>query len=82
MEIAVRYRSDAWRAVYATGMGGTLRVIHAFRKKSTTGIKAPKAEGQFDTLKVPDSREGRSLRQRWARNQSTGGRAVTHRYGR
>ena len=44
MEVAVRYRSDAWRVVYVTGMGGTLWVIHAFRKKSTTGIKTPKAE--------------------------------------
>ena len=44
MEIAVRYRSDAWRVVYVTGMGGTLWVIHAFQKKSRTGIKTPKAE--------------------------------------
>ena len=44
MEIAVRYRSDAWRVVYVTRIGGTLWVIHAFQKKSRTGIKTPKAE--------------------------------------
>ena len=44
MEIAVRYRSDAWRVVYVTEMIGHLWVIHAFQKKSKTGIKTPKAE--------------------------------------
>ena len=44
MEIAVRYRSDAWRVVYVTGMGETLWVIHAFQKKSRTGIKTPMSE--------------------------------------
>ncbi len=44
MEIAVRYRSDAWRVVYVTQIAGTLWVIHAFQKKSRTGIKTSKAE--------------------------------------
>ena len=44
MEIAVRYRTDAWRVVYVMEVAGQLWVIHAFRKKSKTGIKTPKAE--------------------------------------
>ncbi len=44
MEIAVRYRSDAWRVVYVTQIAGTLWVIHAFQKKSKMGVKTPKAE--------------------------------------
>ena len=44
LEIAVRYRTDAWRVVYVTEIAGRLWVIHAFRKKSKTGIKTPKAE--------------------------------------
>ena len=44
MEIGVRYRTDAWRVVYVTELAGRLWVIHAFRKKSKTGIKTPKAE--------------------------------------
>ena len=44
MEIAVRYRSDAWRVVYVTQIAGTVWVIHAFQKKSKTGINTPKAE--------------------------------------
>ena len=44
MEIAVRYRTDAWRVVYVTEVAGRLWVIHAFRKKSKTGIRTSKAE--------------------------------------
>ncbi len=44
MQIAVRYRTDAWRVVYVTELAGRLWVIHAFRKKSKTGIGTPKAE--------------------------------------
>ena len=44
MEIALRYRTDAWRVVYVTEVAGRLWVVHAFRKKSKTGIKTPKAE--------------------------------------
>ena len=44
MEIAVRYRSDAWRVVYVTEMRRSLWVIHAFQKKSKAGIKSPRAE--------------------------------------
>lgn len=44
MEIAVRYRTDAWRVVYAMEANRGLWVIHAFRKKSKLGIKTPKAE--------------------------------------
>ncbi len=44
MQIAVRYRTDAWRVVYVTELAGRLWVIHAFRKKSKTGIGTPKTE--------------------------------------
>ena len=44
MEIAVRYRTDAYRVVYVTEVAGTLWVIHAFQKKSKTGVKTPKAD--------------------------------------
>ena len=44
MEVTVRHRTDAWRVVYVTEMAGQLWVIHAFQKKSKTGIKTPKAE--------------------------------------
>jgi phage-related protein len=43
-EIALRHRGDAYRAIYAVQIGADLWVIHAFQKKSKTGIKTPKAE--------------------------------------
>jgi phage-related protein len=43
-EVALKYRSDAYRVVYAVQIGEALWVVHSFQKKSTTGIKTPKAE--------------------------------------
>jgi phage-related protein len=44
MELALRYRGDAFRVVYALLVGTDVWVIHAFQKKSKTGIKTPRAE--------------------------------------
>lgn len=44
MEIALPYKGDAYRTVYVTEIGGSLWVVHAFQKKSVTGIKTPKHE--------------------------------------
>lgn len=43
-EIALPFRRDAFRVVYAVQLGEHLWVIHAFQKKSKTGIKTPKRE--------------------------------------
>lgn len=43
-EIALAYRSDAFRVVYAVQLGQEIWVVHAFRKKSPQGIKTPKHE--------------------------------------
>ena len=40
-EIALRHRGDAFRAVYAVQIGADVWVVHAFKKKSTQGIKTP-----------------------------------------
>ena len=44
LQIAIRYRTDAWRVVYVTEVAGRLWVLHAFRKKSRMGIKTRKAD--------------------------------------
>ena len=44
MELALRHRGDAYRVVYALQIAREIWVIHAFKKKSKTGIKTPKAE--------------------------------------
>lgn len=44
MEIALPYRGDAFRVVYAVQIGDDLWVVHAFQKKSTKGIATPQKE--------------------------------------
>ena len=44
MELALRYRGDAFRVVYALQIGDDIWVIHAFQKKSKSGIRTPKRE--------------------------------------
>jgi len=44
LEVVLRHRSDAFRVVYATQIGDDLWVIHAFQKKSKSGIKTPQHE--------------------------------------
>lgn len=43
-EIAVAYRSDAFRAIYLLKIDADIWVVHAFQKKSKQGIKTPKHE--------------------------------------
>src|ERR1700693_6350631 len=43
-EIALPYRGNAFRVVYAVQLGEELWVVHAFQKKSTQGIKTPQRE--------------------------------------
>lgn len=43
-EIALPYRGDAWRVVFAARIGDELWVIHAFQKKSRRGAETPRYE--------------------------------------
>jgi phage-related protein len=40
-EIALAYRGDAFRVIYAVQLAEEVWVIHAFQKKSKQGIKTP-----------------------------------------
>ncbi len=57
MEIALPYRSNAFRVVYAVQMGAELWVVHAFQKKSTHGIKTPKHEIDLIAARVKRLKE-------------------------
>jgi phage-related protein len=49
-EIALMFRGNAYRVIYAIHSAGVgIWVIHAFQKKSTRGVKAPKRE--IDTIR-------------------------------
>ena len=43
-EIALAFRGDAFRVVYAVQLAGEIWVIHVFQKKSKQGIKTPRRE--------------------------------------
>ena len=43
-EIALGFRGNAFRVVYAVQLCDEIWVVHAFQKKSTQGIKTPKRE--------------------------------------
>jgi phage-related protein len=43
-EVALPYRRDAYRVVYAVQLDTDIWVVHAFQKKSKTGIKTPREE--------------------------------------
>jgi len=47
-EIALPFRGNAFRVVYAVQIGDEIWVVHAFQKKSTQGIKTPQRE--IDTV--------------------------------
>ena len=44
LELALRHRGEAFRLVYAVQIGAEIWVVHAFQKKSKSGIATPKAE--------------------------------------
>ena len=43
-EVALPYRADAYRVVYAVQVDEAVWVVHAFQKKSTTGIKTARKD--------------------------------------
>ena len=44
LEIALPFKGDAFRVIYALQLDRDIWVVHAFRKKSTQGIKTPQRE--------------------------------------
>jgi phage-related protein len=43
-ELAIKERGDAFRVIYALQLDDDVWVVHAFQKKSTSGIATPKRE--------------------------------------
>jgi phage-related protein len=48
-EVALPFKGDAFRVVYAVQRAEEIWVVHAFQKKSTQGIKTPQRE--IDVIK-------------------------------
>ena len=59
-EIALAYRTDAYRVVYAVRLGAAVWVVHAFQKKSKAGIKTPKPDIELIRQRLRRLQEERS----------------------
>jgi phage-related protein len=44
VEIALRYASDSYRVVLALQIGSRIYILHAFQKKSKSGVATPKRD--------------------------------------
>jgi phage-related protein len=47
LEVVSDHRGDTFRSVYTVRLAGRVYVLHAFQKKSKTGIATPKAETEL-----------------------------------
>lgn len=51
-EIVDDHRGDAYRAVYVVDVGDCIHVLHAFQKKSKSGISTPKEDVELVTRRL------------------------------
>lgn len=56
-EIALRYDSGAYRTVLAVQLGQKIYVLHAFQKKSKTGIATPKQDVDLIKQRYAEAKE-------------------------
>lgn len=56
-EIAIRYDTDAFRTVLAVQLGQKIYVLHAFQKKSKTGVKTPKQDVEVIRQRYKEAQE-------------------------
>jgi phage-related protein len=56
-EIVDRYNKDAYRLVYAVQIGTNIYVLHAFQKKSKSGIATPKPDVDLIKKRYKEARE-------------------------
>jgi phage-related protein len=66
LEIVDDFAGEAYRLVYTVQFNGRIYVLHAFQKKSKTGIKTPKSE--IDLIQVR-LRQAAQEQARWLEHQ-------------
>lgn len=67
LEVVEDHRGDTFRAVYTVRFAGAVYVLHAFQKKSKTGIKTPKAEQDLIASRLRDAE--RDYRERYGKGE-------------
>jgi phage-related protein len=55
MEIVEDHRGDTFRAVYTVRFADAIYVLHAFQKKSKSGIKTPRADQELIASRLKDA---------------------------
>ncbi len=55
MEIVAPYDGDTWRMVYTVRLADAIYVLHAFQKKSKSGIATPKRELDLIRQRLTDA---------------------------
>jgi phage-related protein len=63
LEIVARFDGDTWRAVYTVRFRDAIYVLHAFQKKSKSGIATPKKEIDLIHKRLADALNDRKKRQ-------------------
>lgn len=56
-EIALPFRGDAYRVVYAVQIAEEIWILHTFQKKSTSGIKTPQRDLDVIRLRLKRLKE-------------------------
>jgi phage-related protein len=62
VEVKETYGGDAYRAIYTVRFAEAVYVLHAFQKKSKTGVKTPKADVNLIGKRLKDLIEERERR--------------------
>jgi phage-related protein len=63
LEIVAPVDGDTWRTVYTVRFGDAIYVLHAFQKKSKSGIATPKKEMQLVHNRLADAERDYKQRQ-------------------
>jgi len=66
-EIALAYETNAYRAVYAVQLGTKVYVLHAFQKKSKSGIKTAQKDIDLIERRYKQAKELVKLEERQAK---------------
>jgi phage-related protein len=56
-EIAIRYATDAYRAVLAVQLGEKIYILHSFQKKAKKGIATPKMDVDLIKQRYNEAKE-------------------------
>ena len=63
LEIAAPYDGNTWRTVYTVRFEDAVYVLHAFQKKSKSGIATPKKEIDLIQQRLADAERDHKKRQ-------------------